>query len=166
MSYDYKIINIDPTRAFVKRALLYVAILAMTVSLALIILFILFERYLGLIAPGVLILLSVLTIFLIGKSSSVVEYHFTDSALIVQSGRSPERFLLSDISVLKTAENSDFFNKDYSKYSYIHHRIILKNTTNDNSFSIKNYIVTIKNVICIMALDDYALALIGGETND
>ena len=46
MNYDYKIINTDPTTAFVKRSLLYVAILTVTVSLALIILFVLFE-YLG-----------------------------------------------------------------------------------------------------------------------
>ena len=69
MNYDYKVLNTDSTYAFVKRVLLYIAILMMTIALALVVLFILFERYLGLIAPGVMILASALTMFLIGRSA-------------------------------------------------------------------------------------------------
>lgn len=163
MNYDYKIINTDPTLAFVKRAVLYVAILTITVSLALIVLFILFERYLLLIVPGVLILSSAFAMFLIGKSVSAFTYRFGKDGLSVSDGRKSINFSYDDLTIERNAENSDFFNKSIVKLSFIKNRIVLKTAVNDNTFSTKNYVVTYQDVTYIMTLDDYALATIGGN---
>ena len=163
MNYDYKIINTDPTLAFVKRAVLYVAILTITVSLALIVLFILFERYLLLIVPGVLILSSAFAMFLIGKSVSAFTYRFGKDGLSVSDGRKSANFSYDGLTIERNAENSDFFNKNIVKLSFIKNRIVLKNAVNDNTFSTKNYVVTYQGVTYIMTLDDYALATIGGN---
>lgn len=163
MNYDYKIINTDPTLAFVKRAVLYLAILTITVSLALIVLFILFERYLMLIAPGVLILLSAFAMFLIGKSVAGFDYHFGNDGFSVSDGRKTFNFSYDDLVVEKNAESSDFLNKSIVKLSFIKNRIVLKNSVNDNTVSTKNYLATYQNVAYILTLDDYALATIGGE---
>ena len=166
MNYDYKIINTDPTTAFVKRSLLYVAILTVTVSLALIILFVLFERYLMLIVPGALILLSALAMFLIGRQAGVIEYHFTNDALEVVFGRDIKKFTLSDLTVERNAENSDFFDKTITKLSFIKNRIVFKNAINDNTVTVKNRVITDQTERFIVALDDYALALLGGCKNE
>ena len=163
MNYDYKIINTDPTLAFVKRAVLYVAILTITVSLALIVLFILFERYLLLIVPGVLIFSSAFAMFLIGESVSAFTYRFGKDGLSVSDGRKSANFSYDDLTIERNAENSDFFNKSIVKLSFIKNRIVLKNAVNDNTFSTKNYVVTYQDVTYIMTLDDYALATIGGN---
>ena len=163
MNYDYKIINTDPTLAFVKRAVLYVAILTITVSLALLVLFILFERYLMLIVPGALILSSALAMFLIGKSVASFDYQFKKDSLSVSDGRKTVSFSYDGLAIEKNAENSDFFDKSIIKLTFIKNRIVLKNTVNNNTFSTKNYLVTYQNVTYILTLDDYALAVIGGE---
>ena len=163
MNYDYKIINTDPTLAFVKRAVLYVAILTITVSLALIVLFILFERYLLLIVPGVLIFSSAFAMFLIGKSVSAFTYRFGKDGLSVSDGRKSANFSYDGLTIERNAENSDFFNKSIVKLSFIKNRIVVKNAVNDNTFSTKNYVVTYQDVTYIMTLDDYALATIGGN---
>ena len=165
MNYDYKIINTDPTIAFVKRAVLYVAILMLTIALALVVLFVLFERYLGLIAPGVMILASALTMIFVGRSAGSADYHFANDRLTVSFGRSNVEFLYENTTVEKNAENSDFFDKNIIKLSFINNRIVLKNTINDNSYTPQNKVVTYQDMTYILALDDYALALIGGVKN-
>ena len=119
MNYAYKIINTDPTLAFVKRVLLYLAILTITVSLALIILFILFERYLSLIAPVVLISASIVTMILVGGRGSVCEYTLSDNALKVGVDGKEFVFELSKMSISKNAEKSDFIDKNILKFSFI-----------------------------------------------
>lgn len=166
MNYDYKVLNIDPTFAFAKRSLLYIAILMITISLALIVLFVLFERYLGLIAPGVMIFASALTMFFIGRSVSSFEYRFGKDALTVSEGRSEVQFAYKDIVVERNAEISDFFNKNIIKLSFIKNRIVLKNALNDNSYTPQNVIISHQNNTYVLTLDDYALALIKGINDE
>ena len=166
MNYDYKVLNTDPTIAFAKRSLLYIAILMITISIALIVLFVLFERYLGLVAPGIMIFASALTMFFIGRNVSVVEYHFAKDRFTVSYGRLQTEFLYENVLVERNAENSDFFDKNIIKLSFIKNRIILKNALNDNSYTPQNKVVTYQNEVYILTLDDYALALIGGSKNE
>ena len=166
MNYGYKIINTDPTLAFVKRVLLYLAILTITVSLALIVLFILFERYLSLIAPVVLILASIVTMILVGGRGSVCEYTLSDNALKVVVDGKEFVFELSKMSISKNAENSDFIDKNILKLSFIKNRIVLKNVVNNNTLSVKNYVFTYENKQYIAAFDDYTIALIKGAKDE
>ena len=166
MNYDYKVLNTDSTYAFVKRVLLYIAILMMTIALALVVLFILFERYLGLIAPGVMILASALTMFLIGRSVSSFTYRFEKDALTVSDGRFEVKLPYKEISVERNAEKSDFFDKNIIKLSFIENRIILKNTLNDNSYTPQNMIINHQNRTYVLTLDDYSIALIGGINDE
>lgn len=166
MNYAYKIINTDPTLAFVKRVLLYLAILTITVSLALIVLFILFERYLSLIAPVVLISASIVTMILVGRRGSVCEYTLSDNTLKVGVDGKEFVFELSKMSISKNAENSDFIDKNILKLSFIKNRIVLKNVVNNNTSSVKNYVFTYENKQYIAAFDDYTIALIKGANNE
>ena len=166
MNYDYKIINTDPTLAFVKRVLLYVCILSVTVSLALVVLFILFERYLMLILPGAWIAAAVLTIVLLGKKASFYDYHFTDNSLEVTGAKTQCHFLLSEITVQRNSDNSDFFQKDVVILTFPKNRIVIKNSTNDNSTTNINRLVTVNGKSYLLALDDFALAMIGGTESE
>lgn len=166
MNYEYKIMNVDPSSAFVKRVLLYIAILTITVSLALIVLFILFERYLALIIPIVLIVVSLAVIFLIGRKVAIYEYSFTDTSLIVRGGRENHSFDLNKIAIDKNAENSDYFNKNIIKLSFIHNRIVVKSAINDNTFSVENCIFRYEDKVYLVGIDDYALAILKGAKDE
>ncbi len=166
MNYDYKIINTDPTLAFVKRVLLYVCILSITVSLALVVLFVLFERYLMLILPGVWITAAVLTMLLLGKKASYFDYHFTETGLDVTGGNHTFHFAISDLTVLKNSENSDFLQKDITVLTFLKNRIAIKNSANDNTQANINRLVKVNDKTYLLALDDFALALIGGAENE
>ena len=166
MNYEYKVINVDSTKAFIKRAILYVAILLITISLALIVLFILFERYLSLLIPGGLILLSAATVFLLGRRASTFEYSYTNKALRVTGGRKEVCFDLSKLQIIKSAENSEFSIKNIIKLSFIKNKIVFKTAINDNNFSVKNYTFIYDNQKYIAAFDDYALALIEGAKDE
>lgn len=167
MSYDYKIINTDPNLAFVKRAVLYLAILSLTVGLALVVLFLLFERYLMLILPGIMILFFALTCFFVGRSPAAYSYHFTEKYLELEgNGRATLKIALEDIKVEKNAEFSDFSQKKNIKYTFWKNRIIVKNNTNENSFSVKSVFALVRNERYLLALDDYARTLVRGATHE
>lgn len=161
MNYDYKVLNTDPTLAFVKRAALYVAILSLTIALALIVLFVLFERYLMLIMPGAMILFFVIVCFLVGRSPSYFSYHFTDKMIeIAANGRQIASFFIKDIIVEKNADNSDFFKKNIVKYTFSSNRIIVKTATNNNNSGAQPMLCAIGEKYYVLALDDYALSII------
>ena len=166
MNYEYKIVNIDPNTAFIKRVVLYIAILTITVSLALIVLFILFERYLSLVIPGALILASIGTMLLVGSKVAVYEYTFTDRLLTVSVGREKFSFDLEMIVPDKNAEKSDFLNKKIIKMSFINNRIVVKNTLNDNTFSAENFLFYYDDKLYLAAFDNYALAIIKGAKDE
>ena len=159
MSYDYKIINSDPTTAFVKRVMLYVSILTITVSLALIVLFILFERYLMLLIPGGMILAAIMIMVFIAKVASVVEYHFADHRLTILKKGKEYVFILSDVSFVKNAEKSDFFDKSITILSFIKNKIVVRNAVNDNNFSLNQQVIAYQNERYLIAFDDYGLSL-------
>ena len=165
MNYDYKIINTDPTIAFVKRMLLYIAILCVTISLALIILFILFEKYIMLILPGGMILISVLLMLGIARKTSFYTYHFSNIDLKIIGGRSEIILPLCNLIIEKNAETSDFFDKSIIKLSFIKNRIILRSII-DHDVSIKNVLIYYNDKRYIVALDDYAHAIILGAKDE
>ena len=166
MNYEYKIINVDPSAAFIKRMILYIAILTITVSLALVVLFILFERYLSLLIPGVLLLLSIGTMFLIGTKVAIYEYVFTDRTLDISSGREKHSFSLEKIECVKNAEQSDFFDKKIIKLSFVKNRIVVKNALIDNTLSVDNRLLRYDDKVYLVAFDDYSLAIIKGAKNE
>ena len=166
MSYDYKILNTDPTTAFIKRVVLYIAILSITVSLALVILYILFERYLMLILPGVTIALSIVVFLVIGRMKSSVSYHFSDKDLVIQSGKNASAFAFCDLTVVREAEQADFANKEVKICTFLHHRMVLKDVCAEEELQCKAFLVSHKDQTLILALDDYALALIGGDSRE
>ena len=118
------------------------------------------------IAPGVMILASALTMFLIGRSVSSFTYRFEKDALTVSDGRSEVKLPYKEISVERNAEKSDFFDKNIIKLSFIKNRIILKNTLNDNSYTPQNMIINHQNRTYVLTLDDYAIALIKGINDE
>ena len=120
----------------------------------------------GLVAPGIMIFASALTMFFIGRNVSVVEYHFAKDRFTVSYGRLQTEFLYENVLVERNAENSDFFDKNIIKLSFIKNRIVLKNALNNNSYTPQNKVVTYQNEAYILTLDDYALALIGGSKNE
>ena len=162
MSYDYKILNVDPSSAFVKRVALYIAILVTTISVALLILYILFERYLMLILPGVLIALSILVFVAIGRVKTAFSYHFSDLSLCLQDGKTMLSFNYDDLKVIREANNNDYADKDAKIYTFQNNRLVLKGVSSAEDLSSKAYILMYKEEKLILALDDYALALIGG----
>ena len=163
MNYDYKIVNTDASQAFARRVLLYLAILTLTVSLALVVLFLLFERYLMLLIPGALILASLLTMLLVGKRATFYSYHYEEDVVCVENGRQKHFLPIEKIEIVKNAENSDFFNKTITALAFIKNRIILKTTINDNNFAIQNVMISCSGKTYIVALDDYAISLIKGR---
>lgn len=167
MNYDYKVINTDPTVAFIKRAALYVAILFLTMALALILLFILFERYLMLLMPGGMILFFVIVCVLVGRSPSYFSYHFTDRKVeISTNGKLVATCDLKDLEIEKKAESADFSIKATKKYTFTSNRIVVKTAQNDAPVSVKAYLVKKDDgQSVIMAFDDYALSLLRGAEN-
>ena len=166
MSYDYKIINVDPSLAFIRRVLLYVALLIGTVALALLVLFILFERYLMLIIPAVMIALAILIFFLTSKRTTIYVYSFTENSLSVTFGRHDRAFILKNVILERNAEKSDFIDKSIVKFSFIKRRIALKNAVNDNTANALDYIISYENKSYLVTLDDYALAIVKGAKDE
>ena len=164
MNYDYKIIDVDPNKRFLYRALLYLAILLSTVGVALVILLILFERYLTLILPGAFFLVSAIISILVGKQTKVYSYHFTENALKIEGKNGLiSSFDIADLLIIKNASKSDFFDKRILKFAFFKSRIVLKNTLNNNSLSPEYFIVSDdSDRKLLLALDEYALALFGG----
>ena len=164
MTYDYRIVEKDPAKAFVKRVALYFALLLLIVSLALIVLLILFERYLSLLIAGGLLLLSVFVWWIVGHSRAVYEYHFTDDVLeIVDKSGKKVRFSRSGLIVEKNAEISDFFDKSIMKLTFKNGDIVIKNAVNDSTNIPQNVIVRSDSSRFLLGVDEYTLALIGGE---
>ena len=163
MNYDYTIIDVDPNKSFVKRALLYLAMLLSIVALALVILLILFERYLLLFLPAGMILVAAAIWFLVGKRVNSFRYHFTDKELKVSSDN---RLLLSielnGLLMEKLSDKSAFFNKDIIKLAFAKSRIVLKENLNDNNSSIVFAVLTVDSKKYLLGFDEYAIALVGG----
>ena len=166
MSYDYKIINVDPSLAFIRRVLLYVALLIGTVALALLVLFILFERYLMLILPAVMIALAILIFFLTSIRTTIYVYSFTENSLSVSGGRHDRTFILKDVILERNAEKSDFIDKSIVKFSFVKRRIALKNAVNDNTANAVDYIISYETKRYLVTLDDYALAIVKGAKDE
>lgn len=165
MNYDYKVINTNSGLAFAKRALLYTAILSSTVALALVVLFILFERYLFLILPGCMILYTVITFVLTGRSPGVYLYHFAPDALKIE-GKGAKNVVLSykKIAIIKNAEKSEFLDKNIIKYAFSECRIILKNTVNNSLTHV--YLITYDEKRYLIALDEYAETILRGAMDE
>ena len=166
MSYDYKIINVDPSLAFIRRVLLYVALLIGTVALALLVLFILFERYLMLILPAVMIALAILIFFLTSTRTTIYVYSITENSLSVSGGRHDRAFILKNVILERNAEKSDFIDKSIVKFSFIKRRIALKNAVNDNTANAVDYIISYETKRYLVTLDDYALAIVKGANDE
>ena len=164
MIYDYKIVDADPNKRFVKRVALYIALLFLIVSFALVILFVLFQRYLSLMLPAALTLVSTIIWFTVGRKAEKYEYFFTENLLeIKENDRVLMRFAFSEIDEERNAEKSDFFDKSIIKFTFIESRIIMKNAINDNNIMLKTMVVTMKQKEYLLAFDEYALALLGGK---
>ena len=166
MNYGYRINNVSPTQAFVKRVVLYLCILMMTVALALIVLFILFERYLSLIAPALMISASVLILILMGRKVGSYFYSFGERRLIVSDRVKTYDFDLDKMIIVRNAEKSDFFDKSIIKLSFIDNKIVLKNNLNENNLSISSQLVSYCGKHYILALDNYSRALMGGAESE
>lgn len=164
MTYDYKIINADWNFNFAKRVALYIALLCFIVAIALVILFILFERYLALLIPGGLILVSACVWIILGKKTSAFSYHFTENVLEVNGNNSISVVLkLANVQEIKTAEKSDFFDKSIIKLCFINCKIVMKTHLNYSTEMPDCVVVSIESNRYILGLDEYAIALLGGE---
>lgn len=167
MNYDYRVLNTNRSLAFSKRAILYLAILMTTIAFALIVLFILFEKYRMLFLPAGILLISALIGGLVGRNPSVFSYHFAENELTIEgNGRRVALICLADVEILKNAEKSDFLNKKIIKFTFIENRIVLKNAVNYNSIPVQSFLVKAQNKQYILGLDEYALSLIRGGKND
>ena len=167
MNYDYKLVNVDPNGAFVKRVLLYLALLSATVAIALVILVILFERYLLLLLPGGMLLFSFTVWFLIGRSPSSFEYHFSGETLsIEENGRAVATFTIADLRSCRTAEKFEFSNKNTVKCAFLHTRFVMKNNVNENEAALKYKVCEVDGINYLLAFDDYAISLIGGRIDE
>lgn len=167
MNYDYKIINKNANLAFAKRVILYFGILVATVALALVVLFILFERYLMLLMPAGMFLFSAGIGFLIGRAPGAYTYSFSDKVLLIEgNGREVARISLEDISVEKTAEEKDFLDKSISKYTFFNNRVLFKIGMGTEDVSAQNLIVFQGEKRYLLGFDTYAISLIEGRKKD
>lgn len=162
MRYDYKIVDANTSVGFAKRALLYIALLCLIVALALIVLFILFERYLALLVPGGMLLVAAVIWVVMGKKVSFFSYHFKEDVLEVEgsSGKNVT-LMLQKIEDNKNAEKSDFFDKSIMKLCFIDSKIVSKNGVNDNSKAPLYRVITLGSNRYLLALDEYADAFLG-----
>ena len=166
MNYDYKIVNTDPNALFMKRALLYLAMLLAIVAVALFVLLILFERYLSLFISAGLLLDSVLIWIIVGRTSVAFYYHYSEKSLRVEGKKGDTlSLMLSEIKIIKNAEKSDFFNESIIKYTYINGRIIMKNSLNENMPKTESVVVECGSDRYLLGLDEYAAALLGGKND-
>jgi len=157
MNYGYTLKNIDLNQAFLKRSIIYVAILMVTVSIALTILFLLFQLYLWLILSGGLLIVALAMIFLIGRLTSLYSYQFLHDTLVITTGGGKEqRFVLSELSVIRNAEKSDFSSKEIVKYAFLNGVIITKNAVNQNTQTCKSVVVNYQNKDYLLTFDDYS----------
>ena len=85
--YSYKVVRIDAGMVALRRMVVYFCILLFIISTALVILFILFERYMALIACGVMYVLSVLVLFISGRGGRSYIYRFSNSSLEIENER-------------------------------------------------------------------------------
>ena len=166
MNYDYKLVNVDPNGAFIKRFFLYLALLSVTVAVALVILVILFERYLLLLLPGGMLLFSFTVWILIGRSASFYEYHFSGERLTIEgNGRTMATFSLCDPQFGQTAAECDFFKNNIVKYAFLHTRFVMKNNADERA-TLRFKVFEVVGVRYLLAFDDYATSLIGGRKDE
>ena len=166
MSYEYTVVNADTSFLFVKRALLYLAIILATIALALVVLLILFEKYLFLLLPAGMLILSVGTMLLIGRKSTTFFYRFSRDILTVEEKGGKETILpYASLAFLKNAEYFDFITKETVNLSFPNSRIIVKEASTDRAESIRIGLYSNGDKKYLLAFDDYALTMIRG-TND
>ena len=160
MIYEYTVINADSAIWAVKRAAIYLAILIITISTALVVLYILFERYLSLIACAMLYLFSILTMVVVGRRKDVYTYALSADGVLtirIKSG-TLEEIDLKCLVLIKNAEYSDFLQKSTIKYAFINSNTVLKNGINKNSNDFKNVVLTDSEHSYILSADNYVLS--------
>ena len=167
MNYDYKIINVNANAAFVKRTILYVAILLAIIALALIILDILFEKYLLLLIPGGMLLISAGIAAVIGRSASAFSYRFTSTDLSIEgNGRAVVRIPMSDLTIEREGTESDFIDKTIVKCTFFQNRIAMKAGVSEGAETVKSVIVSFDGKHYLLGFDAYAYSLIGGMKDE
>ena len=167
MNYDYRIINTDANTAFAKRMIVYLALLSATIAFALVILFLLFARYLMLLLPAGMFLFSGVSSFLVGRKPGIYLYHFSDKTLEIEgNGRKLLQANIVEIAVEKNAENSDFLSKEIKALTFRNNRIVVKNSTNENSLSVDSQVVSVGETRYILGLDEYSLSCIRSMKNE
>lgn len=167
MSYDYNVKNTDGGFAFIKRMLLYVAIMVTTIGFALTILFVLFELYLWLILSLGMMIFAVGGMLLLGRKVSLFRYLLTPETLIVTAvGGKEYRFAVSEFSFERNAEKSDFISRDIIVLTFPKGVIITKNAVNQDTSEGVSCLVRYHDRKYLLMLDDYARSLLFGEKNE
>ena len=167
MNYDYKIINVNQNAAFAKRTILYVAILLAIIALALIILDILFEKYLLLLIPGAMFSVSAVIAAVIGRSASAFSYRFTSTDLTIEgNGRELVHIPLSELTIEREGAERDFSDKDIVKCTFLENRIAMKAGIGEGAETVKSVIVSFDGKHYLLGFDAYAYSLIGGMKDE
>ncbi|MBQ7501047.1 MAG: hypothetical protein IJT91_09155 [Clostridia bacterium] len=162
MNYDYKVINADPAKGFVRRVATYIALLLFVVGLATLVLLLLFERYLSLFISAGFLLASFAIWFFVGRRAVSYGYHFTEEVIeIERNGANFVHIKLKDMPIMKNAEKSDFFDKSIINLCFIHSRIISKNAVKYNNLECIYKVIDVDSCRYLLAFDEYALSLIG-----
>lgn len=154
--YDYKVIDANGVTSAVKRAVIYLAFLIMVVSFALIVLYILFERYLFLVIPGCGIFFSAFIVFFMGRKNDLFRYSFDERGRLTISTRQGKSFVFDVESFvrIKQAEYSDFRKKEIEKYCFPQSSLFANGA--GKAASAQKILFSYKGKEVILLLDEYA----------
>ena len=157
VTYSYKVVRVDGAMLALRRAVIYFCILLFIISTALVILFILFERYLMLLLCFGLYAVDVLLLILSGRGEHYYSYHVTGGVLeIISESGAKRTFSLTDRDVLAPYDGDE--DASVIKYCFPLCRVTARSVTQDNVF--KKYILTVEAEKVMLLLDTYAVVLL------
>jgi len=156
--YEYKVIKTEEGPLVIRRIAIYLSILLIVISSAMLILFLLFEKYLQILfcvgAYGV----AITVLCLIKGKKSVFSYSFRGETLYVENPDGKVFELpMGGLSFLKYSDDSDELNEEISKYCFADNEISMTNLGGRTSFEKCIFLFEDKKVLLLM--DDYAFTL-------
>ena len=159
--YEYTVVNADSFAWALKRGVIYVAILLLTVATALVVLFILFELYLALFACLGMYVFSIGLILLVGRRKDVFKYVASAEKLTISDrGKVSATFTLKELENVKKAEFSDFLDKKITKFAFPKTKSVIKIASEEGANAFAECIFEYEGKRYILSLDDYMTSII------
>jgi len=158
-TYSYKVVRVNGGMLALRRAIIYFCILLFIVSTALVVLFLLFERYMMLFLCAGMYVLAFFLLFISGRGESCFMYHIGYGVIEIQMEKGERKvFRLTDSTVLRIAVTADEDSSETVKFCFPNNRIVGRNISKEGLF--KKYLLTMNGAQILLLLDTYALVLL------